>query len=64
VHGELHQRGAWLAVHREQLGNNGGLGRVGRDAARIARPVQVRLRNTTSAASTSSATAGRQLEGG
>jgi hypothetical protein len=41
AHGELHQRGPGLAVHREKLGDDRGLGRVGRDAARVARPIRV-----------------------
>ena len=40
AHGELHQRGPGLAVHGEQLGNDGGLGRVDRDPGGIARPVR------------------------
>ena len=40
LQGEPCQRGPRLAVHREQLGDDGGLGRVGRDALRVARPVR------------------------
>ena len=42
VHGEPQQRRPWFAVHGEQLGNDGGLSRVDRDAAWIARPIRVR----------------------
>src|SRR3954453_3448129 len=40
VHGQLHQRGPGLAIHGEQLGNDGGFGRIGRNPGRIARPVR------------------------
>ena len=40
VHRELHQRGPGLTIHGEQLGHNGGLGRVNRHACRIARSVR------------------------
>jgi len=39
--GQLHQRGPGLTVQGKQLGNNGGLGGVGHDASRVARPVRV-----------------------
>ena len=39
--GQLYQRGPGLAIQGKQLGNNGGLGRVGHDAPRVARPIRV-----------------------
>ena len=42
MHGEPHQRRSRLAVQGEQLRNHGGLGRVERNAARVARPVGAR----------------------
>jgi hypothetical protein len=42
MHGEPHQRRSRLTVQGEQLRNHGSLGRVERNAARVARPVGAR----------------------
>jgi hypothetical protein len=44
LHGEVHQRAARLAIQGKQFGNDGSLGRIKRDAARVARPVRVQAR--------------------